>query len=356
MPSLIPEQRLDKNGKLVTRHVRGSAPASSLTKLPKPELKPSKAKSPSPKTVPNQHKGIEARYADDRLKEVCRRKRGVYDIVRFTCSDAEIYDVYSVVNKVDNAYKLLGSGIKTKEDAISFLSEHGLSDLQADNSGTVDELVRRNLPAIPAMDAVRHYGASMKKSWPNYWDAVEAHSVRALRDGTDIPHLVLTGQVSFSDVRTVGATRIAKAENKFIAVSDQLVAIHKGESSYDAETLGQLIKISEGPMVSIPDPLHMARTYDAEFVLSLSDFASASNLENTLRDKGYSADQKKQIIRLNDELGRRRKPLGFTHLRAVYEAGVDAEAVVDGLDSGMDIPQIIAVHEGIERGLSSGWL
>jgi hypothetical protein len=329
--------------------------------MPAPSLKASKQAAPKMKTAQNKHKEIRLKHVDNRLKTICRKEHRVYDIVSFTCSDAEAYDVMSATKSVHDALCLLTAGVRTRDDAYNLLMKHGLSDLEADSNESAEECIRRGLPAIPAMQALAEIDISLKDRWPAFYDAIEAHSVRALRDKTNIPHLVLTGQVSLQDVRTVGATRIAEAENRFMAVQDQLKDIHKGESPYDATTLKRLIMLSEnGSHVSFPDPLHMAEMYGADFVLELQYYGTATDFHskiNTLSGTTYDHAAKAGIIKLNDDLMvRRKRGMRPEDLCVLYDAGVSADEIADGLDKEMTIQQIIAVKEGVSTSVSSGWL
>lgn len=359
---LTPEQRLDKNGRLVTRHVRSTPAATTATVMPAPTLRAAPAKERKAKTVQNEHKGIEMRASlDRRLRDICRAESRVYSIARFTCSDAEAYDVLSVTGNPANALCLLAAGIRTQQHARKFLAKNGLTDLAADNSEVVDECISRGLPAIPVLLSLADFHLSLRDRWPAYYDAVEAQSVRALRDKTNIPHLVLTGQVSLQDVRTVGATRIAEAESRFLAVQDQLKAIHEGVSPYDAKTLKQLIMLSEGGYYnSFINPLHMADMYGADFVLGLHDYDTATefhNKLNTISGTTYDRAAKAELIKLNDDvMVRRKRGMRPEDLCVLYDAGVSADEIADGLDREMTVQQIIAVKEGVSASVSSGWL
>ena len=355
--SLTPEQRLDKNGRLVTRHVRNgaSAPAGS-GKIPAPSLPSQKAKKASdskPKTVQKKYSEIESSYADERLKKVYP-----FSIFHFTCSDAEAYDVMSVSDSSHTALRLLGAGVRSREDAITFLEQHGLGDLQQDNSEVVDEVIRRGLPAIPTLLAFNEYSVDRKDS-PTYYDAVEAQSVRALRETTwstnGVSHLIWMDRISLADVRAIGATRIKEAERNNISVLDKLKEIHAGTAPYDINMLKRLVSSSEKEYF-LRDTVFMADQYGAEFVLGLKHISMAQAMDSNISTHQYSRQQRMEIMKLNDDLRAAGKYLTYEGIIIAYDAGATVQDVVEGLDRGMEISEIAAIKEGIQPSIVSGWL
>lgn len=360
-PSLAPEQRLDKNGKLVTRHIRtGPAAPASLSSLPKVSLGASKQqKVRKPSTTQKKHTEIGTRWAEKRLKEVTNKGNRVFDTSRFTCSDAEAYDVFSVVGHPENTLRLLAAGIRTKEDAVQFLNDNEISDLQQDGTEVMDEMIARGLPAIPALEGLSRFDLS-RMDHDNFFNAVEAHSVRALRTATgsvvDVPHMVWVGEMDIEDVKTVGATRIAKARDVY-AVVDQLKEIKAGTSPYDADTLRQLIELGQNNYTdTVNDPIRAARRFGADMVLGLNYYSRAMSVDSSLRNTPYNTEERGAIIKFNDALISQGKNLNTTGLRLVYDAGVSVQEVVDGLNNDLDLSEIAAIKEGIEPSISSGWL
>jgi hypothetical protein len=361
MTSLTPEQRLDKNGRLVTRHVRtGPAASPALASLPKVSLGTSKQqKVRKPSTTQKVHLNIKTHWADGRLKEITNMKHRGYDTSRIRCSNAEAYDVFSVVGSPHNTLRLLAAGIRSKEDAIQFLSENDLSDLQQDGSEVMDELISRGIPAVPAMESLQRFGLD-RMDHDNFFDAVEANSVRALREATgspiDVPHMVWMGEISMDDVKVIGATRLAKSRDIY-SVMDQLKEIKNGTSPYDAETLLQLVIIGDNNHTdTLNDPIRAAGRFGTDMVLGLKHYSRAMNVEGALRNTPYNTAERGEIIQLHDALLDQGKHLNTTGLRIVYDAGVEVKDVVDGLDKGLELSEIAAIKEGIEPSVSSGWL
>lgn len=358
---LIPEKRPDKNGRLVTRHVRTDTAAPlSNKKLPAPVLGSGRKEAPQAKTVKNQHRDIRVRFADEKLMDICRRKLWVRNPIRFTATDAEVYDVFSAVGDGNNALLLLAAGVRSGGEARDLLSKHGLPELHTDNTDLVEELIRRGVPAVPALQAAAEFSYATKDD-PHYCDAVEAYGVRALRETSgsgfqSIPNLILNGDINLSDVRTVGASRIAAAA-KSINVVYQLERIANGVSPYDAATLRKLLEHAAKDELSVVyDPIRMADQYGADFVLSLKGFRFSVQLQAEFRDTGYNIDEQKQILVLDDEIRAGGQYATFPELCALHDAGVPADAVIDELSKDIEVQQIIAIHEGIEPSMSSGWL
>lgn len=360
-PSLTPEQRLDKNGKLVTRHIRtGPAAPASLSSLPKVSLGASKQqKVRKPSTTQKKHTEIRTRWADERLKEVTNKKHRVFDTSRFTCSDAEAYDVFSAVGNPDNTLRLIAAGVRTKEDAIQFLNDNDLYDLQQDGSEVMDELISRGVSAVPAMESLSKFGLD-RLDHEHFFDAVEANSVRALREATgspiDVPHMVWMGEIDMADVRMIGATRLAKARDVF-SVVEQLKEIKDGTSPFGAESLRQLVDLGEANFTdTITDPIRAAKRFGADMVLGLKFYSRAMSVDSALRNTPYNTAERGEIIQLNDDLLSKGKHLNPTGLRVVYDAGLGVQEIVDGLNNELELSEIAAIKAGIEPSISSGWL
>lgn len=357
MSPLIPEKRTDKNGRLVTRHVRSGTAPSSTASIPKPVLAGEKTgKTKAPSTVQKTHEGVTARWADARLKELAE-KNGRAD--SFTCSDAEAYDVLSVTNSPENTIQLLRIGVRTNQQAVSFLRNTTLSDLQDDGTAVVEELVRRGIPGVPAMAAMIKFSFYPRGS-KNFYDAVETESVRAFSNmkskSGDLPYLVYEDSISLADLRAIGATRVQKYPDIYTLV-EELKKQKKGVSPHSIEQLRDLVALGiEHSTTQFNDPIKAANAYGFELVTGLNNYAKTMAGESGLRNRGYTAVQRGEMLQLRDALGSANRNLPLKSLWEAYDAGLRADEIIDGLDGGLEMRSIIAIKSGIEKSVSSGWL
>lgn len=354
---LIPELRADKNGKMVTRHVRNGQPVASQGNIPAPQLGAKKKAEPKASTTQKRHEMISIKYASEDLRKAASRNGYVVDICHFTCSDEEAYSVLSVVG-FDDALALLNAGIRTKHEAQDFLAEHNLRYLEEDNSELVREAIERKMPAIPAIEGFKYANPQR----PTYFDAAEAYSIKTLRDATGspigIPHMVLMDEISLEDIKHIGATRLAKAEkNMIMGVTDELKAIHAGTSKYDIDTLKKLIiKEEENYGSYLIDSIRFANTYGADLVLGLKNYYRGLNNLDAMRKSELTVEDKGKIIQLEDNLEARKISIPLDNVMKLHDAGVPETKIIEGLEAGLSVPEIIALHEGVEASLTSGWL
>lgn len=365
---LVPEQRADKNGRVVTRHVRqqGLQAASSV---PQPMIQtslPGKFK-PTKKQTQNQFfaLGGTTYSPDDDLMTVLGDDYDGY--IRFTANDLIFYDVLSVTS-ADNAVTLLGAGIKDAAQAQEFLHTKGLSHLIKDHSWETDELLRRKVPPIYYAEMC---AKGMESNAPELnVDAAEAHSVKALRDWqfrpATVPERVREGVVRLEDVKTVGATRLVKFDPEGTVAVAALADMASGKLSFDAAGMRLLIDCFNDKSVTETGPgniMSLAREFDAEFVVGLYHHDYALRLTKHVKRDKQDGNNLRELVAYGDAMCRYQRDQGYK-VGAVYSsvvelwrAGVDHRDAVEGLYDEQSATQIIGIHqEGIAPSVSGGWL
>jgi hypothetical protein len=360
---LIPEKRLDRNGHLVTKHVRAGVAAGGSASLPAPVLA-SPAQASLPKGFHEQRKWNGNWHGKHAFREVvAATTRGyAYGEYTFECSDAEAYDVLSVSHG-RNATLLLSEGIRSKNEALAFYTAHGLEEHIVDNSEWLDQAIARGIPAQPTIEIAGFYGVNGYRDYPQFLDALEANGVRVLREAVayypTVPDLIMKGEISLSDIRSIGASRFAKAARKGPAIRF-LQKIQASTSNVGLEELKEIITTYEKRQVlHAIDPLTMAESYGAEVVLNLRYYNSAAHFLINFTSRHYSTEERGRIITYRDDLAHHSRGIfTFTNddVFLLYDSGATVEQAVEGVLAGQTLLQVAAMAQSVPSSISTGWL
>jgi len=362
MTNLTPEKRLDRNGKLVTKHVKAVPPPTSTVSLPAPSVPAPAPGLPKSMTEQREWNGSwDRKYSDDNLKLAVFKKSYLFGDFKFECSDVEAYEVARVSHGAD-AFVLLSAGIRSKEEAVALYTEHGLSHLIRDHDDWVDEALARHIPAQTSLTMAGSYGSRDYIESPYFVDALEANSVRVLRDIQSyptVPDLIMKGEVSLTDVKTIGATRLAKFARRSSAVM-QLQKIQSGTSSFDAETMKQIMIKRENDFThQLTDPITMARQYGAEAVLNLRYFDRAADFLRNFVTRRYDMERSGAITTYHDDLYHYcagRYVFSADDVFLLFESGATVKEAINGIKEGHSVLQIAAMAQNVQPSISGGWL
>lgn len=362
---LRPEVRVNKNGVPVIKHVRSGEPVSSdrTTSIPAPSAAPAKVR-PKPSTAPKLWDYNKSSIRAD--WDIVQSVRDTFKArMNYTCqvSDAEAYDVMAVVAP-RNLLPLLASGIRTRDQATKFLRSEGLEDYLIDNTALVEEAISRRVAArkIMLMDNDFPYIGMEHKF---YFDAAEVNSIKALQElesGRGVTERVLNGTISASDIKKIGAVRIASAGGNS-QVLEQLAMINAGNSSISVEQLAKIIT-KANPRTIQSDPytvnqtVRAARLYGPEVIIALDNL---DLLNRKAREISAIVDDPKEageMLVWADRIWQLSKSVPETaDIVMLYRADISAEVAAEHFESGMTAQQIIALtQENIEPSLTSGWL
>lgn len=367
MTNLIPEKRVDRNGHLVTKHVKVNSDVKSAVTLPAPVVSPP-AVTPLHKDRTEQRDwvcDIWRKYPSQDLQSLVSKLTYAYGNLKFRCSDVEAYDVLRASHGT-NAFLLLTAGVRSKEEAIAFYTEHGLECIIEDNDEWVDQALARNIPAQNTLEMAGSYGSHAYRDNPGFVDALEANGIRVLRETEQmgyhsIPNLIMRGLVSYDDVKTIGASRLAKAARKTSAIA-QLQAIKAGKSSFDAEALKQIILKYERegyPQHRFMDPITMAGYYGADVVLKLRNFKMAADFLSSFQLRQYAEHNRGPVITFQDDLfhySAGRYAFTADDVFVLVESGVTVKDTMKGIKEGHSVLQIAAMAQNVQSSISSGWL
>lgn len=371
MTNLIPEKRMNKNGVLVTKHVKASQETASDKSLPAPSMTPpagsTKHFKPSPRQRQKEYQTALLNYteADAELTDRLAKNGDHYGKTikvgyRFTASEVDFYDIHSIASLGDTLTMMTG-GIKTKEEAIAFLEEKHLTRCLKENPLAGHLLENRvsfdaylqfheNTPFDEQKHDPKLYAeAALIFTVPRYRSAVT-------EDGGAPHEWVLDGKVNAYDLMQIGSSRLTKV---FTAspVLRALERINSGEADYDAEQLGPFLDHVNSLGVGYTIGVNLINSYGIEFTKNISDLWKMKEVHMTLIDQ--DSESRRKAISYVDEITQLlpNNTITMDGMLALHAAGIDPKVAADRSKAGLRVNQIIAVDkEGIASSVSSGYL
>ena len=286
-------------------------------------------------------------------------------VINYYCqaSDAEAYEVMSTIAP-RSLLPLLVAGVRSKEDTIEYLHTRGLDDHIIDNSALVQEAIRRAIPPKKIMQMDNDF-PSIGMDHEFYFDAVEVNSIKALQElesGRGVTERVLNGSISASDIKKIGAGRVASAGGNS-QVLEQLTMIKAGDSSISVEQLAQII-IKANPRTIQSDPytvnqtVRAARTYGPEVILSLDNLNLLNRKASELSALEEDPEEVGKMLQWTDRIWQLTIAIPKTDdIVMLYRAGISPEVTAEHFEPGMTAQQLVALtQEDIKPSLTSGWL
>lgn len=381
MSNLIPEQRADKNGNLVTRHVRATPKqGAGHSAMPQPSLGTSndtrgakKAFKPRKAQLEQHHisHNVDSYPFDKRLvtdaseKDAERERNSRYysSYYAFKASEVEVYDVLSVA-PIGEALRMLSRDIRTADEARAHLTEHGAADLIIDRHDTMNEALEKN---VSHYDFVSKYEAmdNKKQSSHNLIDCVRFAST-SLAEGVNgtLIDQIASGRISFDDIKAVGITRLKPHGRAYSAVS-AFEGLSSGEGDYTIDGIKALLDRASAEVLDSREFSYVCRAMKSigiEETLSfkkLKPLADAYHFYNIApgsnKYEGNAMERAVYAARIRD--GSVKSILSSNYSDAFFEAGIPADKAVDVISRGGGLREAIAIHEeGIQGSVAGGWL
>jgi hypothetical protein len=365
MNELTPEQRVNKRGVLVTKHVRASPKEkSSRAKLPAPAASPA-TKKKDPRTIRSKRSFSDWEHMSDSR---FARTPGNYEI---TANDEEMYSVLGIA-EAGNAFALLERGVYNADEAKELLRKMDAEDLMIDQNDLMQELLNRNispkdtaslLPLIPD-----EWTAS-----PHIADAIEfsAYDEFEGRWGASaVRRYILAGNIRLADIKTIGIRHLGRVDNLAV-MTDTLVRLGNGESQRTAaETAVFLERASKEGVVedSLRNGLALFEKHGAEAIDRLEHIESFSvrYRPSEAGDADEAVDRVLYEALLAEALVRLGKPESGSYAYWTQEypdesnllrtEGISIEEAAQRMYDGLTARQIIAVSKGVSVSVSDGWL
>jgi len=369
--NLVPDKRRDINGKLVTRYVRPAAEVVPLFTIPAPNVTVQKAKT-APTNAQTQEWELPLQRGkftlDPELRQLMPNKTKSF---RLTTNDVDAYSVASVLQP-GNAVALMDYGIRTADEVIPFLQQHGLKRLLVDRSEVAEHALSRGIPASSYFTLMT-YERTSSTTEAQVLDAAETHAMESLRV-LNFHGDVLRGDISLEDIKVIGAERISNHSSPN-DIRDRLWAIKSGDASYTIKQLKALVEKADEADGSVFESVELYEKFGFDTTIAFHNVREAycfmRSLEREVLKEGGSEDTDRMlgIIRQHDEMWHIRKTvekdsdsphwdkLGYGISFEMYEAGIDPVTAWEGVRNGMTPSQILAVRDnGIAPSVSGGWL
>lgn len=398
---LVPEVRPDKDGKLVTRHVKSGASVSPAGKpIPSPALTPDARQRKRRAFKPSAEQLMDCRYGapinnfeeDENwgnhvilppapeleaipfTREQQEAFQGSY--YRFTANEVEYYSVLSAVRPFD-ALNLLHRGIRSADEAKAFLAEHGLDHLAGDYSHYTEELMRlriRSNMALVYMNDIIDADADpqLAAEWVKLCDQKSI-----IDKAMVIKDEMLSGQVTANEMKSVGIRNllpdikgVAESlihlkhdENPQFTVED-IAAIMENEldtMSYEKEKTW-ISSTKYDPVHNTRPNLSVMRYYGRRFV-SAEGRSMYWHGHKQMKDTGKGIDDKR-LADLTLYATEARTQLFFDEdyslLEELFDSGMSAKDLygfVAKSDKSMSTASVFAAAKaGIHSTVSNGWL
>jgi hypothetical protein len=359
MSNLIPEQRVDKNGVTVTRHVRASKNSTSAKDMPKPKL--AKPKYSGLKFTPTKQQAREHFYLFDAKKHPVESELltalGIAPHARtgFHASEYQVYDVLAVTGR-GTAAALLEAGARNAADAKRVLKTLGKEHLLQDNSEIVTEAIQRGILSFRYIDK----GTSEDAENPHFLDYLEASNIMSLSQYPDMHNSVRSGSIRLDDVKALTPARITMADN-WITIKKALTKLAEGTANYTVNEVNDILDRYSTVGSTLRQAFEMADHYGAAFAIEVPPTESTVSFAYYLLDREYEVERSKSLLRYNQRVvsnlsgfgSSRRKPTR-EDIIVFHDAGANPDHVANG---SITITQIDAItNNGIAPSVSGGWL
>lgn len=374
--NLVPQKRMDKTGKLVTRHVLAEAPISSTAApIPAPSVKAvvktkkTTLKPPLPKQLKVQTRMTNVgRISPDPelLVALGIDPENAFPLVSVKASDVQLFDMFSVAS-TSNAAMLVSYGVKTPDDAVEFLKTRGIGHLVLDRREVMDRAQSLRVNAWNLMDApykfevdelacdadrlIQAVRLDDSASLPRWKDDRAGRETKE----TSYANEVLNGSISYDDVMYLGLSFLADRGTLAMGICDHLRDIHEGRAGYDVNVLEHVLQKSRYNPYVFDGGMTMVKEYGADLVMELPTLDSALVIDREYPDR--STLQRADMIRYQRDGEFSFLDLSTKDIVELFDSGIPVDTAKEMLQKKLTVSQIIGVRkEGISQPVASGWL
>lgn len=361
MSKLIPTPVVDKNGKLTTVHKKASG-VPSATKLG--GIAPTLGSTPDKRPAAKEYKPTQAQLTvnghgfsvygneiDNYLFEHLTHGAHTRQI-NLRVSDVDLYEALGNIKDTPNALACMMA--KDGVPDADFLQELSLPHLENTDElrkETMRSALERRIPAKEFIDFERKYRGY--KDDPTFLDAAQTFSIPSFNKVKGLVDEVRRGTISFADLMTVGPKTI----NNLRRYNEDVISIMKklgdGSANYTADQLREIfLKCGQNKEVNVM--VDLIKKYGGEYATTIQDPSLAHDITLAC---DWDKQEYKPAVTYADNFRKQT----FRNHKQVYElfrAGVDLEFAVEHSQSfeANSVRQIIALHEGISKPVSGGWL
>jgi hypothetical protein len=278
----------------------------------------------------------------------------------FTASEVEVYKVLSVATPGDAAL-ILSQGIRTAEDALKYLHEHGAAHRAVKRTKLTAEALKRGIDAYTFMERVTRavVGNPDDDSPLTSLDVMELSNISALSGQYGhVAKEVLDGTILLADIKCLGVSKL-KASHRLINTKPALIKVHDSDSPFSMDDLKYLVdRVAEERSASHYHSSAVCYLV-AEGVQGIKDADSLQLLHKIDMKYLYVDDRYARVtyeIKFRKGNGHSTFP-SVAELNELRTAGVDPESAGRLMKDGLSVHSIIAVEAGnTEKALAEGWL
>lgn len=369
---LTPTVVVDKNGKTTTVHRKVTAQETQKASIPAPAGTASvKKDAPFNPTAaqlrPERHDDYEREWEVDSSLLALTGSTGSdsgVKIFSFNANDVDFYSVRGAVGRIP-ASMLLKHGIRSGEDAKTFLKENDLEYLIQDRSALMKKALRKRIPGIMFSE----FSTMTEINGLNDDDVIDALGIYAIagyreaRVSTMPPTSVARGEISASDLKTLGVKHIGKSRGVKPMI-DALMRIKSGTASYDAAGLRRLLDFLDTDdrekFDDTEKAIQLADLLGVDAVISLRSKNFTHRAANRINGRVASQELAAFLIYADKGdltiLGRGIKGDRIDGAIALYRAGVDPVSARERINEGVDVETIIGAHLNLHASVVDGWL
>ena len=373
MSSLIPEKRFDKNGVLTTRHVRPSPQAGKgFSGVPAPSLDAGAVnsnKKPVPAFKPRASQLKQERYAfrttmnrisDELLADSDWEPADNTHFV-FIANEVEVYAVLSVAQPGDAAM-MLSRGVRTAEDALAYLRDHGAEHRAVKRVETTADALKRGISSYEFMTKVRLaiIAHPDDDNADNVMDVMELSTISSLAEQWGmVAAEVRSGVIRLEDIKFLGVSKL-KSFRRLVAVREALQAVHKADSRFSMDDLKYIVDRAARDSLKEEHFRPVVDYLVAEGVDGLKRVDSLKMIRLIAMRYRYGERFQRATYEINFREVYKQKPgasFPDKELIELFDAGVPADRAAELTNEGMTVSSIVGVVVGgAERAIADGWL
>lgn len=359
--SLVPTAIVDKNGKRTIVRRKPVQAAADQKALPVPA-----AASEPRRTVPTEDQRAQktfeyiqtSRNIDVEVAEltgVVHTRDTLFSRMSFEASDEQVYSVMSVTSH-GNAGALLAYGMRSKEDAMTFLADNDLERMLVDNTGLTDEAMRRGLSAKHLTNFLADYDQNDADS-KTVVDAAFVASKDRYRTLTkpSAALMVLQGEITLSQIEDIEINRITREDDRK-QILKALKAINAGEATYDTKQLRSYLdavdlELSEAAAVILADGIGI------DHAMLLQNKVLAYQSIRNFQRYGVPKESLGDFALFYDQFVTHPNSSGLRESVRLFNAGIDPLKAASLLGSGMSVETIIEAEQlGVHTSITEGFL
>lgn len=295
------------------------------------------------------------------LRKALGIKDDAWKLAIIDATEEQLFDVFSVVS-LDNAINLFEAEIRTADEALEFLDQHGLNDLVVDRREMMDKALALRVNSFDMLDVHEVFGID------NYDEDAFIKAAR-VKGSNLLPYLnsdgvgpatfheaILKGQIDYEDLAEVGFS-VVGGGGLAPEIYDGLKGIKDGSIDFDAAFLKHLAVNSDRSDKTFTGAVELTKVQGQEFVVGLKGLTDAVKISAEFKDRG--PEYCRSLIEFNeayyDEFS---NPWRSTSdVQRLHDAQVDPSDAKHLKGQGMSIDQIISARQsGITGAVTGGWL